>query len=142
MCVNPAHGKKGEACATSCGLNESCTFDLLTSPGYSTAVCFEEDGLYCAPKADGDTESRCASIVATGGSCQDDSQSCASGNSCDQTATSATCRKDPTLGQTCASSGSQCASGMSLVCGTSNKCEDLGFAYSLTCEEGTPPFPL
>jgi hypothetical protein len=29
---------------------------------------------------------------------------------------------------------------MSLVCGTSKKCEDLGFAYDMTCG-GTPPFP-
>jgi hypothetical protein len=30
---------------------------------------------------------------------------------------------------------------MSLSCGTSNKCEDLGFAFDSTCA-GTPPFPI
>lgn len=139
VCLNPAHGKKGDPCASGCAKNESCIFDLFTSPGYPTVTCFEEDGLYCASGADSMT---CAPIVPTGEDCGDDSQSCASTDYCDYTGSTPKCRTAATLGQSCSSSaGPNCAGGMSLTCGTSNTCEDLGFAYETTCG-GTPPFPL
>ncbi|MEP6654472.1 MAG: hypothetical protein ABJA82_14010 [Myxococcales bacterium] len=138
VCQSAVHGKKGDPCATSCGKNERCTWDLLTSPGYPTAVCLEEDGLYCSSAV---TPSVCATIVPTGGNCEAESLACASTDYCDHTTTPAKCRKAATLGQACPSSGPYCANGMSLFCGTTNKCEDLGFAYEMTCG-GTPPFPL
>ena len=139
VCLSPAHGKKGNPCAASCAKNESCTFDLFTSPGYPTATCFEEDGLYCAS---GDNSMTCASIVPTGGDCAADSQACASTDYCDYSGSTPKCRTAATLGQSCSSSGARnCAQGMSLTCGASNSCEDLGFAYETTCG-GTPPFPL
>jgi len=136
VCHTAARGVAGDPCALSCAKNDSCTFDLLTSVGYPTAACLEEDGLYCASGA----QPVCAPIVATGGSCADDPFSCASTDYCDSSSSPARCRTAATLGQSC-SSGVQCASDMSLACGTSNKCEDLGFAFDLTCG-GTPPFPL
>jgi|GEM_PF-2576789 len=134
----PARGNLGDPCATTCRKNESCVFDLFTSPGYPTATCLEEDGLYCSSAT---SEPVCASIVPTGGSCAAESTACASTDYCDQTGATPKCRKAATLGQACSSSGPECASGMSLFCGTSSKCEDLGFAYETTCG-GTPPFPL
>jgi hypothetical protein len=65
---------------------------------------------------------------------------CASEDYCDGTGASYKCRTGSTLGQSCASAGPDCVRDMSLVCGTSGKCEDLGFAYDMTCG-GTPPFP-
>lgn len=138
VCLNPAHGKKGDPCASSCARNDSCIFDLFTSPGYPTLTCFEEDGLYCASGGD---SMACAPLVPTGGDCGDDSQSCASTDYCDYSGGTPKCRTAATLGQSCSfSNGPDCARGMSLSCGTSNKCEDLGFAYETTCS-GTPPFP-
>lgn len=136
-CHTPAHGKLGDPCATSCAKNDSCVFDLFTSPGYPTAVCFEEDGLYCASGA---TSSVCAAIVPTGGSCADNPFSCASTDTCGGTGATPACQTAATLGQACSSSGPECAQGMSLGCGTDQTCHDLGFAYDTTCG-GTPPFP-
>jgi len=137
ICHTAARGKAGDPCAVSCQKNDDCAFDLLTSVGAPTAACLEEDGLYCASSG---SQSVCAPIVATGGSCESDPSSCASTDYCDSSTTPAKCRTAATLGQSCGS-GMQCANGMSLECGTSNKCVDLGFAYDLTCG-GTPPFPL
>jgi len=133
-CHTAARAKAGEPCAVSCGKNDSCTFDLVTSTDSPTAACLEEDGLYCA------SSSVCAPIVATGGSCEDDLSSCASTDYCDTSSSPAKCRTAAKLGESCGS-GTQCANDMSLECGTSNKCEDLGFAFELTCG-GNPPFPL
>jgi len=133
-CLTPAHGKLGDPCATSCAKNDDCVFDLFTSPGYPTAVCFEDDGLRCA--SDG-TSSVCAPFTATGASCADDISSCASTDYCDS---SQKCSTGATLGQACSTSGPDCVQGMSLFCSSNDKCEDLGFAFDSTCG-GTPPFP-
>jgi len=139
VCLTPAHGKKGDPCASDCRKNDTCVFDLFTSPGSPTATCFEEDGLYCQAQ-ENDTYV-CAAIVPTGGNCQDLSFSaCASTDYCDGTGSSYKCRTGSTLGQACSSSGPNCVWGMSLVCGASQQCEDLGFAYDATCS-GAPPFP-
>ena len=134
-CHTPAHAKKDDLCAATCAKNESCVFDLFTSPGYPTAVCFEDDGLYCDSSAD---PAVCATTPATGSSCADHPFSCGSADYCDETGTTPRCRTAATLGQACSSSGPDC--GRSLICGTSHKCEDLGLAYDSTCS-GTPPFP-
>jgi len=136
-CHTPPHGKNGELCASTCEHGDDCVFDLLTTPEWSTGVCFEDDGLYC--KSSGTPGiSMCAPIVPTGGSCADDQFACGSRSYCDSTSGTAKCTVSLTLGQTCSTYGTRCMS--SLMCGTDNKCDDLGFAYDTTCS-GTPPFP-
>ena len=137
-CLTPAHGKQGDPCAVSCAKNDVCIFDLYTSPGYPTAGCFEDDGLYCASVGN---SSVCTPIAATGASCADDLLSCASTDYCDSSSGTSKCRTGATLGQACSTSGPDCVQGMSLFCSSANRCEDLGFAFDLTCG-GTPPFPL
>jgi hypothetical protein len=136
-CHTPPHGKNGELCASTCEHGDDCVFDLLTTPEWSTGVCFEDDSLYC--KSSGTPGiSMCAPIVPTGGSCADDLFACGSRSYCDSTSGTAKCTVSLTLGQTCSTYGTRCLS--SLMCGTNNKCDDLGFAYDTTCS-GTPPFP-
>lgn len=135
-CRALVHGKAGDPCATSCPNNDDCVFDLLTSPGYPTAACFESDGLYCVAAG---ASSVCKPIVAPGGSCEDDQMACASDTYCDTSVMPAVCKVSGTLGQACSTGGVRC--GRSLECGTDNRCDDLGFAYETTCS-GTPPFPL
>jgi hypothetical protein len=120
-----------------CEHGDDCVFDLLTTPEWPTGVCFEDDGLYCKSSGTNGTAT-CAPIVPTGGSCADDLFACGSRSYCDSTSGTAKCTVSLTLGQTCSTYGTRCLS--SLMCGTDNKCDDLGFAYDTTCS-GTPPFP-
>ncbi|HEY4185494.1 MAG TPA: hypothetical protein VGP07_10515 [Polyangia bacterium] len=136
VCHTPPHGQAGDPCASTCASNDDCVFDLLTSPGYPTGVCFEADGLYCKSSV---TPSVCVAIVAAGGSCADDSSSCPSSGYCDSSGAMPRCKTAGTLGQDCSSSGFEC--GSSLECGIDGKCDDLGLAYDSTCG-GNPPFPL
>jgi hypothetical protein len=134
ICKTPARGKSGDPCATSCAINQDCTTDLIAAPGTPTTVCFEADGLYCTSSS----TSVCAPIVAVGGSCAADSSSCTSTSYCDSSGTTPTCRAAGTLRQACGTAGTMCLS--SLICGTDNKCDDPGFAFSSTCS-GIPPYP-
>jgi len=82
VCHTPTRDKRGDSCAASCASNEDCFFDMGTSPGHSTTVCFEADDLYCTNSS----SPVCAPIVAAGSSCVADSFSCASNSYCDDSA--------------------------------------------------------
>ena len=133
VCQKIVRGKNGDPCASSCASGQDCSFDVYGSSGPAVAVCFEDDGLYCAF---GSSESACAPIVAQGGSCAADSSSCASTTYCDYTTSK--CKASGTIGQSCASLGSMCLS--ELVCGLDRKCADPGLASESACT-GIPPAP-
>ena len=134
VCHATTHGKSGDPCANSCVSAKDCTFDLLTSPDSTTAVCFESDGVYC--KSD-NTPPTCAPIVAVGGSCAADQNSCASNSICE--VTTSKCKASSTLGQPCSyTSGMPCIN--TLVCGSDSKCAAPTFADDYLCS-GNPPYP-
>ena len=134
VCHTPAHGKSGDPCATSCVTSKDCTFDVLTSPGDPTAVCFEEDGLFCTSST---TPSTCAPMVGVGGSCTVDPMSCVDKTVCDNTTLK--CKARATLGQSCSLAGSfPCLNG--LVCTSAGKCAEPEFAYNQSCS-GFPDYP-
>jgi hypothetical protein len=134
VCHATPHGKNGDPCANRCVSPQDCTFDLLTTAGAPTAVCFESDGLYCNFD---NAQPTCAPIVAVGASCAADQNSCATDSICDPTTSK--CRAASTTGQPCSyTSGMPCVN--SLVCGTDSKCAAPPFAYDGTCS-GNPPYP-
>ena len=134
VCHAPARGKAGDPCTTSCvSPQDFCTFDLLSSPSDPTAICFEEDNLYCSST----TPSTCAPIVAVGGSCAADPNSCVGSAVCDSTTLK--CKARATLGQSCSLAGAfPCLN--TLVCTSAGKCAEPGFAYDGTCA-GVPDYP-
>lgn len=137
VCHTPPHGKNGDPCDATCESGDDCTTEVLTNQANPpTAVCFENEGLYC--KFDGNGGSICAPIVPPGGSCADDSMACGSAGYCDSTSGTPKCKVAGTIGQSCATLGTRCLS--SLVCAPSGKCADQGFAFDTRCS-GTPPFP-
>ena len=135
VCHTPAHGKNGDTCTTSCvSPQDYCTFDVLISPSDPTAICFEEDGLYCSTTTNPST---CVPIVAVGGSCAADQNSCVSSAICDNSTLK--CRARATLGQSCSyTSGYACLN--TLVCTSAGKCAEPEFAYDRTCS-GVPDYP-
>ncbi len=137
LCHKPAAGKNGDPCATTCTSPEDfCTFDLMTSPGGPTAICFETDNLYCNTAT---TPSTCAPLFAVGESCATDSAACASHATCD--GTTQKCVARATLGQSCSlAAGLPCLN--TLVCDlATSKCIEPVFAYSRTCS-GIPDYPF
>ena len=134
VCRTPVHGKSGDSCASSCVSAQDCEFDLLTSSSSPTAVCFEDDGLYCNFATNPST---CTPIVGLAGSCATDPSSCGSTATCDSTTSK--CKAAATLGQSCSyTGGDMCLS--ALVCNSAGKCAAPGLAYEGSCS-GTPPYP-
>jgi hypothetical protein len=134
VCHKPDHGKSGDACAFGCPSGQDCSSDFSASATDATAICFEDDGVYCNTTV---SPSVCTPIVTKGGSCAADSMSCASTSYCDSTTSK--CTAAGTIGQLCSAPGSQCLT--SLACGSDGKCADPVFGSDSSTCTGYPPEP-
>jgi len=122
-CVAAARGEAGTVCAGSCARGEICsTTTFASDASVPTALCHEEDGLYC-PIGEG-----CAPLAAEGEECTWD-EACGSAGFC-----VSTCNPKAQLGAPCQFDYG-CARGLACRAG---KCGAEPFETGDVCL-GTPP---
>ena len=113
VCTIRTHGKVGDTCSSTCTESdrggvvefEACTTTSVNSTSSSgstiaSSECYTNDSLYCA------SDSTCKALVSIGGSCVNESTSCAAGVHCN----GVTCVVDVGVGSACPS-GNECADG-------------------------------
>jgi hypothetical protein len=111
VCTVVPHAKAGDTCEFTCETGEDCS-STTCGVGPTNALCFEDDGLYCAYF---DSGSICRPLTPIGSTCSDaGSSECGSEAYCD-----VTCKARSGLGEDC---GNGCRH--ELECGDDMKCHD------------------
>ena len=122
-CIAVPRAALGDACVTTCESGKDCS-STTYGVGDTYALCFEEDGLYCAYVGPG---SVCKSIVPLDSPCSNEAEECGSEAYCDTT-----CKALSKLGDAC---GNGCRHELQCDDATS-KCVDPTWATEYGCTMG------